>query len=154
MPANIIPTEARDGGRRSDRAVGDPRRLSDPEYRRKLSGPGLTAFFEIANRWEMSAAEQQTLLGSPPRSTFFSWKKGAPVTLSRDTLERISHILGIYKDLHILFPSAEIADKWIRMPNDEPLFGKRPVAEFILSGSIAELITVHRYLDAQRSGWA
>ena len=155
MPTRVAPAperEQRDDAR-SARPPGDPRGLADPGYRRKLSGPGLEAFFKIAERWNLSVREQQTLLGAPPRSTFFSWRKGAPVTLSRDTLERISHILGIYKDLRILFPSEDTANQWIKMPNDEPLFGKKPALEFLLGGSIAELITVHEYLDTQRGGW-
>ena len=135
------------------RPLGDPRKLADPAHRRRLSGPGLKAFFQIADHWALSIPEQQTLLGAPPRSTLFAWKKGASATLSRDTLERISHVVGIFKDLRILFPNEKTADQWIKMPNDEDLFGRKPVLDFIMSGSINELIVVHDYLDAQRGGW-
>lgn len=35
----------------------------------------LEAFFNIAEKWELTTDEQIKLLGSPGRSTFFKWKK-------------------------------------------------------------------------------
>ena len=80
-----------------------PRRVAadDPAT---LSGPALRTFFRIAEAWELSATEQMTLLGGPPRSTFYKWREGGPVRLPRDVIERISYVLGIYKALQILFP--------------------------------------------------
>ncbi|MGZ5042379.1 MAG: MbcA/ParS/Xre antitoxin family protein, partial [Usitatibacter sp.] len=72
--------------------------------------------------------------------------------LSRDTLERISYVLGIYKALQMLLPSDEAADAWIRKPNAAPLFGGRSAIERMLSGNVADLYEVRRYLDGQR-GW-
>ena len=64
-----------------------------------LGNTALTAFFTIAAGWGLSAEEERTLLGSPPRSTFFKWKSEKNVRLSPDTLERISYVMGIYKAL-------------------------------------------------------
>jgi len=75
-----------------------------PEDQVRLSGPGLRAFFEIARKWELSVEEQMALLDLEARSTYFQWRKAAPARLNRDRLERISHVLGIYKALRILFP--------------------------------------------------
>ena len=49
--------------------------------------------------------------------------------LSRDTLERISYILGIWKALQILLPDPAAADAWIRKPNAAPLFSGKPALE-------------------------
>ncbi len=95
-----------------------------------------------------------TLLGVTARSTFFKWKKNADVELSRDTLERISYLLGIYKALQILLPDPHAADAWVRRPNQAPVFGGRSALERMLSGHVADLFVVRRYLDAQRGGWA
>src|SRR5258707_11838187 len=70
----------------------------------------LRAFFEIAERWELSTEEQIKLLGSPPRSTFFKWKKEGG-HLSLDTKERLSHVLNIYKCLRILFTDETISHR-------------------------------------------
>jgi len=45
-----------------------------------------------------------SLLGLDSRSTLQSWKRGKVAAISKDALERISYILGIYKGLHILLP--------------------------------------------------
>lgn len=95
-----------------------------------------------------------TLLGVTARSTFFKWKKNSDVELSRDTLERISYLLGIYKALQILLPDPHAADAWVRRPNQAPVFGGRSALERMLSGHVADLFVVRRYLDAQRGGWA
>jgi hypothetical protein len=70
--------------------------------------------------------------------------------LPRDTLERLSYLLGIYKALQLLLPEAQAADEWIRRPNEAPLFGGRSALERMLSGNVADLYLVRQYLDAQR----
>jgi hypothetical protein len=123
------------------------------EGRRALGGPALRAFFRIAELWGLSADEQMRLLGAPARSTYFRWKKHGSDQLPRDTLERISYVLGIYKALQVLLPDAAAADGWVRRPNDAPQFGGRTALERMLSGNVADLYLVRQYLDAQRAGW-
>lgn len=122
---------------------------------RAMSAAGLRAFFNIARDWGLGTEQQMVLLGSPGRSTFFKWK-AAPESadLKRDTLERLSYILGIYKALQILLPDATAADAWVKKPNDAPLFGGRSALERMLGGNVADLLAVRQYLDARRGGWA
>ncbi len=130
-----------------------PRAIPKPD-RRKLSPAALRAFFRIAALWDLSVEEQMTLLGLTTRSTFFNWQKKPDVALPRDTLERISYVLGIYKALQILLPEDRAADGWIRRPNAAPPFGGRSALDRMLSGQVADLYTVRQYLDAERGGWA
>ena len=125
---------------------------AEPLHAGELGGPALRAFFALAERWKLRTAEQRTLLGEPPESTYFKWKKQQDGTPSRDVIERISYLLGIWKDLQILFPDATQADAWIRKPNDAPLFAGRSALDRMLSGNVADLYVVRQYLDAQR-GW-
>ena len=81
--------------------------------RREMSGPAMRAFFNIAEAWRLMNEDQRALLGWPPESTFYKYKAGRVGTLAYDTLMRISLILGIYKDLHILYPEDDLADRWI-----------------------------------------
>ena len=120
-----------------------------------LSAAGLRAFFNIARDWNLNTDEQMVLLGAPGRSTFFKWKS-APETaeLKRDTLERLSYLLGIYKALQVLLPSTTAADAWIKKSNDAPLFGGRSALDRMLGGNVSDLIAVREYLDARRGGWA
>ncbi|MFN3544873.1 MAG: antitoxin Xre/MbcA/ParS toxin-binding domain-containing protein [Thiobacillus sp.] len=121
---------------------------------REISAAGLRAFFNIARDWGLTTEEQMVLLGSPGRSTFFKWK-AAPesIELKRDTLERLSYLLGIYKALQILLPDAAAADAWVKKPNTAPGFGGKSALERMLGGNVADLVAVRQYLDAQRGGW-
>ena len=94
------------------------------------------------------------LLGLTARSTFFKWKKGPNAVLPKDTLERISYILGVYKALQLLLPDEQAADEWVKRPNAAPLFAGRSALDRMLSGQVADLFVVRQYLDAQRGGWA
>jgi hypothetical protein len=122
--------------------------------RKGLSGPALRTFFRIAELWGLSVNEQMTLLGVTGRSTFFNWKKDPNAIVPKDTLERISYILGIYKALQILLPDEAAADAWVKRPNDAPLFSGQSALSRMLSGQVADLFVVRQYLDAQRGGWA
>jgi hypothetical protein len=111
---------------------------------------GLRAFARIADLWHLSVAEQLTLLGIASRSTYFKWRKEPHAKLPRDTLERLSYLLGIYKALQLLLPEPKAADEWIRRPNHAPLFGGKSALDRMLSGNVADLYTVRQYLDSQR----
>ena len=113
-------------------------------------GAGLRAFVNIAEVWGLSVAEQLKLLGIESRSTFFKWRRERDPRLPRDTLERLSYLLGIYKSLQILLPDPKAADEWVRRPNAAPLFGGSSALERMLSGQVADLYVVREYLDAER----
>jgi hypothetical protein len=119
----------------------------------QMSAAGLRAFARIAQAWGLSVDEQLALLGQPPRSTFFAWRKQPErASLSRDTLERLSNILGIYKSLQILLPDASSADTWVRQPNTAPLFGGGTALARMLAGNVSDLHQVRCYLDGVRGG--
>jgi hypothetical protein len=117
---------------------------------RTLARAGLATFFRIADEWRLDAAQQMAVLGLTSRTTFFRWKRTPPAVLPPDTLERLSHVFGIYKSLQILLP-AEAAAVWIHRPNDAPLFGGQPALALMLSG-VAGLFLVRAYLDSERGG--
>jgi hypothetical protein len=127
---------------------------ADPEERERLSGAGLRTFFRISELWDLPVEAQMALLGLRSRSTFFKWKRDPKARLDRDQLERISHVLGIYKALQILLPEPAAADAWVKRPNRAEPFSGRPALDLMVRGGITGLFTVRRYLDAQRGGWA
>ena len=124
-----------------------------PEERRRLSGPALRTFFNIANAWKLSVAEQRGLLGWPPSSTYHKYKSGEHGTLSMDMLTRLSLVISIYSGLQMLYPEAAFADAWVRMPNSHALFGGQPALTLMIDGGIDGLYKVRRLLDARRGGW-
>jgi len=121
-----------------------------PAVRQQMSEPALRAFFNIASAWGLNVAEQRALLGWPAASTFHKYKAGQAGTLSYDMLMRISLILGTYKALHILYPDPELADRWVKLPNSNPLFGGKPALALMTGGGIDGLFQVRRLLDGRR----
>jgi hypothetical protein len=110
----------------------------------------MQAFFRIMEAWQVPDQEAAILLGSPSRTTFYAWKKGECAKLRRDTLERVSYVLGIYKALQILFPTPERADAWIRASNAQ--FGGKSALDHALAGNVNDLYQVRTYLDYVRGG--
>jgi hypothetical protein len=108
----------------------------------------LRAFWKIAELWKLSEAERMTILGLNPETYRLL---GAARQLPHDLIERISYILGIFKNLEILLP-AEAADQWIRRPNRAPVFNGRSALDRMLSGNVSDLYVVRKYLDAQTQG--
>lgn len=116
-----------------------------------LAAAGLQAFFNLSALWNLDTTEQKRLLGMPPDSTFFKWKRDQKASrLSRDVLERISYLLGIHKALNILLPDAKAANEWVHRPNTAPMFNGQTALDKMLAGSIVDLADVRRYLDAER----
>ena len=142
------PRAARARPRPATSAVEADRR--SPDVRRRLSGPALRSFFNIADAWQLSADEQRGLLGWPAPSTFYNYRSGAVGTLSFDTLTRLSLLLGVYKALHVLFPDPGLADRWVKLPNAHPLFGGRPALALMIDAGIDGLYQVRRLLDTRR----
>lgn len=134
------------------RAANAPPTLSAQQ----MGAAGLRAFARIAEAWGLNTDEQLRLLGEPARSTFFAWRKSPDTArVPRDTLERLSNLLGIYKSLQILLPDPQAADAWVRQPNTAELFGGRSALDRMLAGNVSDLNLVRRYLDSVRSGgWA
>jgi hypothetical protein len=130
----------------ADRLASEPSRTA---------GAALRTFFNIASAWNLNEKQAMTLLGFDERnrSTYFKWKRDPEnARLTKEKLERLSYIFGIYKALQILLPKPESADDWIHRPNQAGPFGGRPALDRMLSGNVADLYVVRQYLDAQR-GW-
>ena len=126
---------------------------STPISPERMAAAGLRAFARIAEAWGLTVDEQLRLLGQPPRSTYFVWRKQPEkAALPRDTLERLSNILGIFKSLQILLPDAAAADNWVRQPNSAAPFGGGTALARMLAGNVSDLNLVRRYLDGVRGG--
>ena len=129
-----------------------PHRRQDPDERRRLSAPALRSFFGIARAWQLTVDEARGLLGWPAPSTFHKYKSGDVATLSYDALARLSLILGVYKALQILYPEPLFADRWVKMPNTNPLFAGQPPLTLMIDAGLDGLARVRRLLDGRRGG--
>lgn len=130
-----------------------PEGRTDPGVRKRFSGPALRSFFNVASNWKLTTKEQRALLGWPSESTYFNYKKGEGGVLSYDTLTRISLMLGMFKDLNILYPERSLADRWVKLPNSNPMFAGETPAAFMMTGGMDAMFSVRRLLDGRRGGW-
>lgn len=118
-----------------------------------VAGSTLRTFFNIMREWNVKDTEARELLGCPA-NTYYRWKRNpSSARLGQDTLERMSYIFGIYKDLQILYPLKSAATTWIKRPNRAPQFGGHPPLERMRGGRVADLYETRQYLDARRGGW-
>ncbi len=128
----------------------------DAKSREKLGGPALRTFAAIAERWGLTEAQRLAVLGLPGRSTYHLWLAKArdrkALLLPVDTLLRLSAVLGIHKDLNILFGRPEEQGAWLKNPNDSPVFGGQPPIALVTNGTQDGLLLVRRYLDTWRGG--
>ena len=114
-----------------------------------LVAPAMRAFFELAEAWSLNDQEQMKLLGLTSGATLQSWRAGRVSGINRDTLERISYLLGIFKAINIQLPEQKRADAWVRAPNKAPLFGGRSALDRMTAGNVGDLAVVRQYLDGQ-----
>ncbi|MFL5637787.1 MAG: antitoxin Xre-like helix-turn-helix domain-containing protein [Gemmatimonadaceae bacterium] len=119
----------------------NPRRKA-PATEEAQAAAGLRALTKIAEQWHLSAADAMALLGVESRSTYYDLLKRARDSrevrgLSRDQLDRLSYVIGIYESIRVLFPhSRETRDGWVTRPNTSTLFGGKPPLEIMRSGMI------------------
>jgi len=78
-------------------------------------------------------------------------KKNPNKTLDVDRITRISYLVGIYKALHILYGN-ELADNWVKMPNQNRVFNGASPIEYMEAGGIVAMQSVRALLDARRGG--
>lgn len=112
----------------------------------------LKGFFNICCEWGCTQEEMMQLLGGVSRSTLAKYQKLPHIRLSRDTLERISYILGIYRSLRIMYPTAERANRRIRLKSRDVPFSGTSAVEFMARGSMRHLVEARCYFDSKRSG--
>lgn len=110
----------------------------------------LTFFFNLMNLWDVPAEDQMVLLGSVSKTTFYKYRKTPEVRLPRDTMERISYLMGIHKSLRIMFGDKPSTYDWVKRPNTDAPFNGQTALNRMLAGSIVDLADVRRYLDAAR----
>jgi len=103
---------------------------------------GLRTFERIAAQWRLSASDAMALVGVDARSTYYELlrraREGGEVKgLSKDQLDRLSYLLGIYHSIRVLFPhSKETRERWVSSANTSSLFAGRAPLELMRSGMV------------------
>lgn len=128
-----------------------PADLSNKEVLRELTPSALRAFLKIRELWELRDEDARALLGGMSNGAFYELKRKTPATLDQDRVTRISVLIGIFKALNVLY-SKKLADRWIQLPNDNPMFeGGTPLA-YMLRGGLPGMLRVRQLVDSRRGG--
>lgn len=120
------------------------------------SSVAVKAILRIAELWQLNDRDLGTIMGGVSVPSIQRWRRQIREDghirghLSRDQLDRVSYVLGIYKALHILFANASQADSWIHRPVDLPGFNGRAAIELMREGGMQSLQYVRRFLDGWR----
>jgi hypothetical protein len=128
-----------------------PADLSRREVQKRLSPAAVRAFLQIHELWELRDDDARQLLGGISNGAFYELKRKGSGALDQDRLTRISILTGVFKALNILY-SRKLADRWVQLPNENPMFaGVTPLAYMIKGGQPA-MLRVRQLLDSRRGG--
>lgn len=126
----------------------DTENLSNPTVRERLTPSAVRAFQKIMEFWHVSNDDARELLGGSTAITFSVSEHGSMSTLDEDKLRRIASLLEIFEALNTLYDDTVLADKWIQIPNKDPIFCGITPLEFLKQGGLPEFKIIEGYLNA------
>ena len=112
-----------------------------------VSAPVLRTFLNIADRWDLSAADQCAILNCDQRQ-LNEWSRTAhshgPFVLETTVLIRISAVVGVFLELSQLLNSADEERRWLLQEHPRsPFSGRAPLD--LLRGSLDDQLVVRLY---------
>jgi hypothetical protein len=126
--------------------------LADPAEQERLSPSAIIIFIRMAKIWSLTDAQALGLIGAATPATLREWEvENEGRKLSQDTLTRISYLIGIFKALNICHGQA-LADSWILLPNESPIFVGGTPLEFMVQNGQPGMAMVRRLLEASCQG--
>jgi hypothetical protein len=128
-----------------------PADLSRRDVQKRLGPAAVRAFLKIRELWELRDDDARQLLGGISNGAFYELKRRARGSLDQDRLTRISILTGVFKALNILY-SKKLADRWIQLPNDNPMFAGESPLSYMIKGGQPAMMRVRQLLDARRGG--
>ena len=105
----------------------------------------------LLDHWKLPTDDQAALLGlaTSNRSALMRYRKGEAIGTSRDQYERVGHLLGIHKNLRLLFPqNRDLAYRWMSTRNRA--FDNLTPVDVVREWGFSGLLMVRAYLDRAR----
>jgi hypothetical protein len=128
-----------------------PADLSNKDVAKRVSPSAVRAFLKIVSLWELRDEDARQLLGGMSNGAYYELKRRSSTILDQDRLTRVSLLTGIFKALNILY-SKKLADRWIQLPNTNPMFGGEIPLIYMIRGGLPAMLRVRQLLDARRGG--
>ncbi len=105
----------------------------------------------LLDHWKLPTEDQAALLGlaTSNRAALMRYRKGEAIGTSRDQYERVGHLLGIHKNLRLLFPqNRDLAYRWMSTRNRA--FDNLTPVDIVKEWGFSGLLMVRAYLDRAR----
>ena len=105
----------------------------------------------LLDHWNLPTEDQAALLGiaASNRAALTRYRRGEPIGTSRDQYERVGHLLGIHKNLRLLFPqNRDLAYRWMSTRNKA--FDNLTPVDVVREWGFAGLLMVRAYLERSR----
>lgn len=128
-----------------------PADLSDKDVQKRLGPAAVHAFLRIHELWKLRDEDARHLLGGISNGAFYELKRKVRGTPDQDRLTRISILTGIFKALNILY-GRKLADRWVQLPNQNPIFGGETPLAYMIKGGQPAMLRVRQLLDSRRGG--
>lgn len=104
------------------------------------------AVIVIFDRWQLTEADQATLLGLTDPAEVFRYREGMPLPDDPDLLERVGHLLAIYRALQRIYGREPVlCDRW--MLAKDLLLGQRSPLEVVRLEGLEGLKAIRRSLE-------
>lgn len=104
-------------------------------------------FLQIGREWGLNAEEKIALLGLSGPGALSRLEQNPAQRITRDQVERISYVIGIYNGLHGLFSDRARAVAWLRAPNKAHPFGGSTALTRMTAGNVSDLYVVRKFID-------
>ena len=113
------------------------------------------AFWKLINHYKFNRKQQAFLLGiKENRQRLGDLETKSLIPVDPDKFRRVAHLLGIHKNLRILYPhNQKIVYEWMQKPREN--FGGMSAIDFVCfneTETLPRLFAVRRYLDQVRVG--
>lgn len=136
-----------------DGSSREPADFSDKAIRSRFTPVAVKALFRIADAWGLTAGDIEGLLGySVSLPTIQRWKLRPPAELSMDALQRVSHLVNIYKLTHVIYGEST-ADSWVKIVNFGSICRGTTPLQAMTHGGLPTIIALHEDLESMRGGF-
>lgn len=113
------------------------------EQARKALAEVVTVMFD---RWQLTEADQATLLGLADPADVVQYREGMPLPDDPDLLERVGHLLAIYRVLQRIYGrEPALCNRWILAK--DLLLGHRSPLEVVRLEGLEGLKAIRRSLE-------
>ena len=114
-----------------------------------LIGAGEGARFSFGEGSASKTTKTAIHANGNARAALSNYRSGKPIGTSRDQYERVGHLLGIHKNLRLLFPqNRDLAYRWMTTRNKA--FDNLTPVDVVKEWCFAGLLMVRGYLDRAR----